>query len=185
MEHVMAGVANDRSAARIIKVISDKAGPQDERRFVLSLLKHPGKPVLDVGTGDCACIASILAGRGLQVVATDHDREKIRVARKFLVTKQAKKSVRLLQDDITASSLASNSFGNIVCFNVLHHVPRLDSALAELRRILVSDGRIVISDFDENGDGYLKRLKQAVGRHLRRTASYRRPSGRLVLICEK
>lgn len=163
----------------------NKTGPRDERSYALSLTKHPRGPVLDVGTGDCACVATILARQGTRVVALDKDHERILAARMCLRAWNVKKAVWLLQDDITVSGLISSSFRNIVCFNVLHHVARFDSALAELRRILTPDGRLIISDFDENGDGFLKRLEQAVGHHFRSVAAYRRPSGRLVLTCEK
>jgi ubiquinone/menaquinone biosynthesis C-methylase UbiE len=162
-----------------------RAGRQDERSFAVSLLKYPGELVLDVGTGDCACIASILASQRTPVLAIDRDKRTIGAARKFLDTQHVKEGVRLLQDDITASSLPSDSFRNIVCFNVLHHVPQFDGALAELRRILAPDGRLIISDFDENRDGFLGRLEQAVNRRFRSVTRYHRWRGRLVLSCEK
>jgi 2-polyprenyl-3-methyl-5-hydroxy-6-metoxy-1,4-benzoquinol methylase len=161
--------------------------PRDERSFALSSIKYPSEPVLDVGTGDCACLASILASQGRPVVAVDKDRGTIRAARRFLAHhRHLNKAVRLLRDDITASDLPSSSFRNIVCFNVLHHVSPLDSALDELHRILTGDGRVIISDFDENGDGYLERLERGVDRRFRNVAAYRRSNGRrLVLSCEK
>ena len=53
------------------KSTADNTGPKDERVFAFSLIKHPRDPVLDVGTGDCACVARILASQGTQVVALD------------------------------------------------------------------------------------------------------------------
>lgn len=159
--------------------------PEDERGFALSSIKYPDEPVLDVGTGECACIASVLASRGKQVVAVDNQHATIRSARRFLATRNLNRVVRLLEDDITASRLPSRSFRNIVCFNVLHHVTSLDKALNELQRILTADGRVIISDFDENGDGHLNRLEQGVERHFQKVAAHRRSNGkRLVLICE-
>lgn len=168
-----------------LKGAPSRTGRQSERSFAVSLIKHPGELVLDVGTGDCACIASILVSQGTPVVAIDKDDRTTRAARKFLNSRRVNKGVRLLQDDITASGLPSDSFPNIVCFNVLHHVPQFDSALAELHRILAPDGRLIISDFDENRDGFLGRLERAVDRHFRGVTPYHRWRGRLVLSCEK
>ncbi len=162
-----------------------KADVQDERRFVLSMIKDPDDPVLDVGTGDCACVAAVLARQGMRVVASDNDHETIVDARLCLGALGIKRRVRLLQDDISASALASNSFQNIVCFYVLHHVPRFDKALAELNRILAPDGRLIIYEYDENGDGFLEKLERAVSKRFRNIAVYRRPKGRLLLSCEK
>lgn len=172
-------------ASGSLKVVPDKSELPDERSFALSSIKYPSEPVLDVGTGGCACVACRLALRNMQVVALDKDRGTISAARKFLTKHHVSKAVRLMRDDITASSLPSNSFRNIVCFNVLHHVSALDSALGELHRILAEDGRLIISDFDENRDRFLVRLKQAVDRHFGNVTAYRRRFKRLVLICEK
>ncbi len=177
--------ANEVTAPAALKVGPSKSGRQDERSFALSLIKHPGEPVLDVGTGDCACIASIVARQGTLVVAIDKHESTIRAARKFLDSRHINKGVRLLRDDITASALPSESFRNIVCFNCLHHVTQFDAALAELHRILASDGRLVISEFDENRDGFLGRLERAVDRLFRSVTPYHRWKGRLVLSCEK
>jgi ubiquinone/menaquinone biosynthesis C-methylase UbiE len=175
----------DVTAPAPLNVTSTKLGREDERDFALSLLKHPGEPVLDVGTGDCACITSILVSKGMPVVAIDKDDSTVRAARRFLDRRHSSKSVRLLQDDIAASKLPSGRFCNIVCFNVLHHVPEFENALAELHRILRLDGRLIISEFDENRDGFLGRLQRAVDRYFRHVTPYHRRKGRLVLSCEK
>jgi cyclopropane-fatty-acyl-phospholipid synthase len=70
----------DTAAPGSLKVAPDETGPQDERSFALSLIKHPSEPVPDVGTGDCACVASILASQGTRVIALDKDRGTIRAA---------------------------------------------------------------------------------------------------------
>lgn len=163
----------------------DTGKPVGERSYAISLIKFPSEPVLDVGTGDCACIASILAREGRRVVASDADRGTIRTARRLLANAHLNETVSLVQDDITASSLPSSSFRNIVCFNALHHVSSLDAALTELRRILATDGRLIISDFDENCDGLLLRLQDTVRRRFRSVAAYPRPEGRVVLACER
>jgi ubiquinone/menaquinone biosynthesis C-methylase UbiE len=180
------GIAvQETAASAIVKNAPNQAKRQDERIFAISSIKYPNEPVLDTGTGHCACIASILVKLGIRVVALDKDRGTIRAARRFLATQHVNKGIRLLCDDITASGLPSNSFRNIVCFNVLHHVSPLESALGELHRILATDGRLIISDFDEQRDGFPERLEKSVQHYFRSVTAYRRPSERLVLICEK
>lgn len=173
-----------RSAGSLELLPRESFEVQDERHFILSLIKYPDQPVLDVGTGDCVCVASLLAERGHQVVALDSDAGAIRAAQKLLREQEAGEKVRLLRRDITASRLESTSFLNIVCFNVLHHVPEYEKALAELRRILAPGGRLIISDYDENGSGFLEKLEHAVGRYFPRVSLYHRPGERLLLLCE-
>jgi len=158
---------------------------QDERSLLLSFLKYPGEAVLDVGTGDCACVASLLAAKKMVVVASDADAETVGAAEKFLRQEGLWQQVHLIQDDITASRLESGSFLNIVCFNVLHHVPHWQKALAELKRILAPGGRLLISDYNENRAAFVKELEKAVRRRFAFVAVDPRPQERLLLICEK
>lgn len=158
---------------------------QDERSLLLSFIKYPEEPVLDVGTGDCACVGSLLAARGKRVVVSEFDRETIRAAENFLKLQGLQQQVKLIQDDITASRLRSGSFLNIVCFNVLHHIGEWPKALAELERILAADGRLIISDYDENGTGFLTQLEKEIYRHFDYVTIYSRPHQRLLAICEK
>lgn len=158
---------------------------QDERTLLLSFLKYPEDAVLDVGTGDCACVASLLAAQEIAVVASDADAETVGAAENFLRQKGLWQQVYLIQDDITASRLGSGSFLNIVCFNVLHHVPEWQKALAELDRILARGGRLLISDYDENSTGFVKELERAVRRRFALVAVHPRPQERLLFVCEK
>ena len=118
-------------------------------------------------------------------MAVDQRAGTLDAARNHLKKEGLEDAAQFLQDDITASGLRSGSFENIVCFNVLHHVSRVHTAVAELGRILAPDGRLIISEYDENLDGFLDRLKEAVQRHFPNVRSYNRPAGRLVLACEK
>ncbi len=82
----------------------------DGRSYALSLMKHPGDPVLDAGTVDCVCMASGLADQGTQLIASGKARETLLVAREYLNDHSVKKAVWLLQDDITASGIASGAW---------------------------------------------------------------------------
>jgi methylase of polypeptide subunit release factors len=107
--------SQQREASVSLKVIPDKNEAQDERAFALTLIKYPTEPVLDVGTGFCACVACTLASQGTRVIALDEDPAAIRAARRLLKKRHINEAVMLLREDITESSLASSSFQNIVC----------------------------------------------------------------------
>jgi 2-polyprenyl-3-methyl-5-hydroxy-6-metoxy-1,4-benzoquinol methylase len=158
---------------------------RDERVLAVSFIKFPDEPVLDVGTGSCACIANSLAKGGHNVVASDNDRRAIRNAHRFVAGNTHRSRIKLLHDDITASRLKTASYLNIVCFNVLHHIANLAGALAELHRILAPEGRLIISEYDEDNTGYLRKLESEVDRCFARVTTYVRPQERLLLVCEK
>jgi 2-polyprenyl-3-methyl-5-hydroxy-6-metoxy-1,4-benzoquinol methylase len=158
---------------------------RDERALAVSFIKYPDKPVLDVGTGSCSCIANSLAKGGYSVVASDNDRRAIRNAHRFVAGNTHRSRIKLINDDITASHLETASFLNVVCFNVLHHVADLAGAFAELHRILSWRGRLIISEYDEDGTGFLRNLESEAHRRFVHVTRYVRPLERLLLVCEK
>jgi SAM-dependent methyltransferase len=173
------------STAELHLVTPAPTGTGNEREYVVSLLKYPDKPVLDVGTGSCACVAGHLSYRGHRVVASESDRATLCAARRFLSQAPTAWGVRFVLDDITRSKLKSGSFFNIVCFNVLHHVSDLTAALDELARLLAREGRLIVSDYDEEETGFLVRLAHEARRRFPRVEVQARPEGRAVLLCEK
>lgn len=68
---------------------------------------------------------------------------------------------------------------------MLHHVADYANAVAELHRILAPEGRLIISDYDENETGFLRKLRREVRRQFANVTAYSRWPMGLVLVCEK
>lgn len=58
--------------------------------------------------------------------------------------KTVNQSIEFVRDDISCSKLASNSYDRVIVTCVLHHVPNVEAALIEIRRLAKSGGVIDI-----------------------------------------
>lgn len=128
----------------------------DERLAnILSFLKgRPVKNVLDIGAGD----ASIL-----KVV-----KDKFNLLQKDVFALDAKTPTdipgitTITYDKDGNIPLRDNEIDLIICFNVLHHVPRLNPLLSEIARVLSPKGILIIREHDDNGDPIFKRYIELI-----------------------
>ncbi|MDO8632365.1 MAG: class I SAM-dependent methyltransferase [Phycisphaerales bacterium] len=71
--------------------------------------------------------------------------------------------VRLLKGELAALDLPEHSFDRIICTEVLEHVVDPDALLAEMRRLLAPDGRIVVTFPNDAVVNRIKALIRATG----------------------
>ena len=145
-----------RSTARLEARISvwhpdpDGVWPQDVALRALAELT-PAR-LLEVGRGTGAFAERCAAQLGCEVTALDSSPEMVRAA--------AARGVRAVLGDVTRLPFADGEFDCAVAAWMLYHVPDLDTAIAELARVLPSGGRLVAIT---NGDEHLRELYAVVG----------------------
>jgi 2-polyprenyl-3-methyl-5-hydroxy-6-metoxy-1,4-benzoquinol methylase len=101
--------------------------------------------VLDAGCGWGA--KSIpLACRGYPVLGVDFSEKVLELGRRDVAAAGLADRIRLRCEDLTAMSFPDESFGRILCWGVLMHVPEVDRAIAELSRVARRDALIVVSE---------------------------------------
>jgi len=110
------------------------------REEMLAALVPADAVVVDAGCGD-GYLTELLAERFRKVLAFDHSPERLAAARRRLGP-----GVLLEPAEVDALPLRDASTDAIFLSMVLHHVPEIARALAEARRVLRPDGRIVIAD---------------------------------------
>ena len=119
-----------------------------------ALPTHRGMPdVLEVGCGTGA-FAARLAGElpGLALLAVDQSPRFVELTRERGVPAQVQDVRHLLAPDA--------SYDVVLALWMLYHVPDLDRGLAELRRVLRPDGRLIAVT---NGDEHTADLRREAG----------------------
>ncbi len=151
------------------------------------LCVDPGWRVLDVGTGR-GRFGAWFAGQGCSVVGVDLNPEMLEVAREAARKQGIEGRFRLVQagaEDL--SGLGDETFDVVLCMELFDHLPDLDRALAEMRRRLAPDGRLLFtyvpseSLYGSLGNAY-RLLQTGLGRRralISRTYSQREVRARL------
>ena len=111
------------------------------RTEILAALAPAEWVVVDAGCGD-GYLTEVLAERFEKVLAFDHSPERLASAKGSL----KEKHVRFEAGEVDHLPLAASSTDALFFSMVLHHVPRIDAALREARRVLRPGGRIVVAD---------------------------------------
>jgi SAM-dependent methyltransferase len=114
-------------------------GPARKRLSIAR--RHARGDVLEVGAGT-GWLSVHLEAWGHHVVATDFSPD----ARDIFEAnaKTVHSSLTVSSENVTALTFPGDSFDTVVCFSVLEHVADLGRALAEIRRVLRTDGVAVL-----------------------------------------
>jgi SAM-dependent methyltransferase len=117
----------------------DPRGPAVVDEVAAALGLSPAAIVLDVGCGEGRDVAALHERFGWAVIGVDP------VARHLHLTREAAPSARLTAGVMEALPLADGSVDLVWCREVLSHVPDLDAAFTEVRRVLRPGGRAVVA----------------------------------------
>ena len=101
----------------------------------------PSSRAIEYGPGS-GIYLPILARHCLQVTAADIERAYLSEIEPL---RQQFKNLSLIEDDIQNSSLVDDSYGLILCSEVLEHVPDPEEALKTLYRILQPGGIAIVT----------------------------------------
>src|SRR3989344_4408860 len=126
--------------------------PQKIVEFNIQIL--PGMKVVDFGCGrgDFALYAARSAGIFGKVYAVDIKKEALEVlknaARRLNLNNI--ETIRANAEKPFSTALKENSIQCIILSNILHSVENKENLLAEIKRILESDGKVYVIDWEKN-----------------------------------
>jgi ubiquinone/menaquinone biosynthesis C-methylase UbiE len=119
----------------------------DSEIMILNFLKKqidPKKKVLDMGCGE-GRFSRYFIEKGTRIYSIDFSEEYIKICKNTL------KNGRFKVGSITNIPFKNDNFDYIFCVDVLQHVPKLEKAIHELKRVLKKDGIIIIIDKNKFG----------------------------------
>lgn len=109
-------------------------------RYEFALSYCDGKDVLDAACG-AGYGSAILGSRAARVVGVDVDEDAVAYAR----SRYAADNVEFVAGDVTSLPFDDRSFDTVVSFETIEHVRDARAFLAEVARVLSTDGVLVVS----------------------------------------
>jgi SAM-dependent methyltransferase len=136
---------------------------------VAGLRLCPGGMLVDLACGRGGYGLEIAARSGARLTGVDFSAEAVRQARDHARRLGAAADFRV--GDLAATGLAAGSADAVLCVDAIHFAPQPDAACHEIRRIVTSGGRVVLTcweplDFgDERLPERLRRVDLRAGRN--------------------
>jgi SAM-dependent methyltransferase len=144
--------ADEAGLAARTSIWSRRSGPRAQDVAFEAVVAGAPRRVLEVGCGRGE-LAERLLQAGLEVVACDQSERMVELTRA--------RGVDARVAEVQDLPFPDGTFDVAVANFMLYHVPDVDRALAELRRVLRGGGRLVAAT---NGVDQLKELWELVGR---------------------
>jgi 2-polyprenyl-3-methyl-5-hydroxy-6-metoxy-1,4-benzoquinol methylase len=147
-----------------------------ERDFILTKAKPLEGTILEAGTGK-GHFTVALARQGYAFTTFDISPEEQHFAKLNVRYWRLEHRVRFLIGDGEHLSFADASFDVVVSVNVLHHLENPWQVMKEIVRVLSPTGKIVLSDFTEEGFALIEKIHAGEGKQHPRGAVTMREAG--------
>jgi len=121
---------------------------------VLGGLLRGDLDLVDAGTGTGAMLP-LLAPAARRLFGVDHSPEMLDEARRRLSPENAPRIV-LVRADLAALPFADATVDGVCSVLALHHVSRPAAVIAEFARVVRPGGRVVVSDFVQHGEEWMR-----------------------------
>jgi len=107
--------------------------------------------VADLGTGT-GYLLPVLGRNFSKVIGVDNSRSMLDLAERRLAEQGLEQTVELREGDLEKLPLDDASIDLALAFLMLHHLPSIPAALAEVRRVLKPGGRLLVVEQHEHGN---------------------------------
>lgn len=162
------------------------------RAQVVALARRYGGPVLDVGTGACACMAVLLAHHGLPVTAVDSASSAVRIAQEQAAPPDLADRLEVHHADATRLPFSDGAYRVVVAFDALCHTADPIAVMAEMFRVCAGGGAVIVTELNAAGrevtrhldGGFEKKLPDLLAPHCWKCQQFDYPH-HLTFVCEK
>jgi ubiquinone/menaquinone biosynthesis C-methylase UbiE len=134
-----------------------------ERNFVFEKSRPNWGNILEVGTGK-GYFTLQLARRGYSFTSVDISAEEQKFARLNIQYFGLENRVIFKMDDAEKLSFKDESFDIVFTINLIHHLKQPFKAIDEFTRVVKPKGKIVLSDFNEEGFKMMAKIHAIEGR---------------------
>lgn len=136
---------------------------EKERNFIFEKAQPLYGEILEVGTGK-GYFTIELARKGYSFTSIDISEEEQRLARLNIKQLGFEKLISFKIENAEHLSFANSSLDVIFSINTLHHLANPFKVIDELIRIVTFKGKIILSDFTEEGFAFISKTHAAEGR---------------------
>jgi SAM-dependent methyltransferase len=121
--------------------------PDELAGFAAQLRLRPGVRLLDVACGAGGPGLYLARTTGCELTGVDREQEALANARRIAREAQLATPVRFVQADASDTlPFGDGSFDAILCLDALNHLPGRAGVFADWARLLVSGGRLLVTD---------------------------------------
>lgn len=139
----------------------------------------PGDRVLELGCGNGEIWARGVWPEGCEIFLTDFSTGMVEAARQRIGDRSGASFMRMDAMDI---AFGNRSFDMVIANMMLYHVPDIDRALSEIRRVLRPGGVFCCATYGEDGiAAYLQRMFDDLGVTVRMNTRFTLQSGEALL----
>lgn len=133
------------------------------REFILTKAHPLNGSILEIGTGTGYTTLS-LAKAGYKFTSIDIDKEALKTASLNLAYENVLSNVKFYVMDGGRLDFTNSSFNNIICVNLFHHIDKIDKMLSEIDRVLSTNGKAAVADFNKTGMEIVNGVHKEEGR---------------------
>lgn len=120
------------------------------REFILEKAGSLQGTILDIGSGK-GIMALSLAKEGYSFTSMDKNEEMLNITALNLAYEDLLSKVELYVMDVYSLEFDENSFNNVFIVEALHHMDDIAGVFSEVDRVLSSEGKLVLADFNKKG----------------------------------
>lgn len=133
------------------------------RKFIIDKSYPLNGSILEIGTGN-GYTTLALAKAGYEIISIDNDREALKKTALNLAYENILSQVTFFVMDANSLSFEDNSFNNVICINMLHHIDSPNKIFLEMDKVLRADGKLVLADFNQKGMEIVNSIHKQEGR---------------------
>ena len=134
----------DSLALEYVRSREQQVSFKAQKRIVIEMLGGVKGRLLEVGCGPAVMTPELLA-MGFEVQGIDVSGEMVRRASERMAGHPLARRCKFALGDVERLQFAGGTFNAVVCMGVLEYLPRYARALAEIWRVLVPGGVVVLT----------------------------------------